>query len=245
MWGHELSCSTHVDMFKSLLTNYPNTESVIQLSFRHHSTVACPPIDVFRYRCKLLYASAWHTCLCGGVQLSNKAAQQIYTFASSWPRKPRIRPTSDVHILYPLPSLDEGAGGVYPVFPPHGPTTPFVSVPSAIRRPSAISRYRSVPGSPPTELLIAASTNSFRTCDACQHTARSRFAPRLSRSSSRVFVGSLGQRPTFYLAYQACTAILGCPPSRQWSTGWTPTPRHHPLPSPYVCFSLSRPPVPA
>ena len=75
----------------------------------------------------------------------------------------------------------------------------------------SLSLARSVPGLSPTELLIAAPTNSFRTCGTCQHAARSRFAPCPSRLSSRMLVGNLGKRPTFYLAYQAYTAILGWP----------------------------------
>ena len=38
-------------------TNYPNVEYSVLLSRRRRSTRACAPIDVFRYRCKLLYLS--------------------------------------------------------------------------------------------------------------------------------------------------------------------------------------------
>ena len=48
---------------------------------------------------------------------------------------------------------------------------------SAIKGPSAISLMRDPFPVSPTEPLIAVSANPFRTCDACQHTVRSRFVP--------------------------------------------------------------------
>jgi hypothetical protein len=91
----------------------------------------------------------------------------------------------------------------------HRPQLHLWAARSAIKRPT-----RSAPCLSPTELLIAVSTNSFRTCDACRLTAQSRFAPCSSRSTPRMFVGSLRQWPTFCVAYQACTAIPGSPSSR-------------------------------
>ena len=45
----------HVNMFKSLMTNYPNVGSTIQLSCQRHATAVWTRISVFRQRCKALY----------------------------------------------------------------------------------------------------------------------------------------------------------------------------------------------
>ena len=182
------------------------------------------------------------------IQLSNKLRNKSAPFHSFLTHSilpghvsPGIRPTSDVVLSRvssnQLRSLDEDRGA-YPASRPYGPTAPSMGVP---RYDQARRRHllgvRSVSSLSSTELLIAASANLFRNY-LRRDTARSRFAPCPSRLPSRMFVSSLRQRPKF--AYQACTAIPGCPPTRQWSTGWTLTPRNHPLrlPFSYVCFSL-------
>lgn len=162
-----------------------------------------------------------------------------------------VSPASDVFFTRAssnhLPPLDEGKGGAYPVFLS---TWSYNSICERSECDQAPQRHpslaRSVPGLSPTELLIAA-PHQFLPHLWCLSTycARSRFAPCPSRLSSRMFVGNIGQRPTSYLAYQAYTAILGWPTleaMEHWLDSHASAP---PIPSPYVCFSLSRPPVPA
>jgi hypothetical protein len=55
VWGQGVSPLTVLTCSNIYLTNYPNMEHVIPLSRRRRSTRTCAPIDVFRYRCKLLY----------------------------------------------------------------------------------------------------------------------------------------------------------------------------------------------
>lgn len=96
----------------------------------------------------------------------------------------RAQAASTPHFVHMVPHLLHGRSEVRS-------SAPASSLPCKIRpRPS------------PTELLIAVPTNLSRTCDACRHTARSRFVPRSPCSLSRVFA-----RPStmayIFVAYQA------------------------------------------
>jgi len=99
--------------------------------------------------------------------------------SKSAPFRPRghVSPASDVFFTRAssnhLPSLDEGKGGAYPVFLSTWSYNSICERSECDQAPQRhLSLARSVPGLSPTELLIAAPTNSFRTCGACQHTAR-------------------------------------------------------------------------
>lgn len=156
-----------------------------------------------------------------------------------------VSPASDVFFTRAssnhLPPLDEGKGGAYPVFLS---TWSYNSICERSECDQAPQRHpslaRSVPGLSPTELLIAAPTNSFRTCGACRHTARDPglLLVRPARPLGCLWA-TLGNGPHHISLIKHTLPFSGGPPSRQWSTGWTLTPRH--LRSPlHMSASLSR-----